>query len=486
MRQRSSLLKAVITAFPSVSVPFLAVPLLSQPTVALSVTLLIGVAGLGSIGYALSHSEKFEVFITERSLWQLGAVPVVMILWAVFGICALQAVRSKGVTGWLCAYTGILVLVILVQTCAAFVVFVWVKDSYTIEDRTYSVLGLEEDSPPFAGTGVELIDHELQHAFDELESLLCNTYKRCCWEDLSFVENQRVSNVTTCTSSHDAGRVSAMREAAETYTDPSSPAFCALLAGKKGKGLNMVPPKGVCKAFDAARVLLTGAAAEVPVLNLQHCARDFCTEGVRGYESFVTRAFEWVRAHLLWAFGVGAFFAVGELSLFCLCCFMLHMNKNHNTTDKASASKWDDALAREEARVRAQYGGKQYRDLQERVPPPPRPAAAAAAYENHQSFEVEMESPTRGGAEVAPPPPRPRMPTAGSDVEWETETYVNELGADDESSPPPPPPLPPPRFDGGGDDDWAAPPPPQQPPPASGSMLGMLSAQRTRERADEY
>eukprot|EP01051_Picozoa_sp_SAG22_P020023 SAG22_NODE_3890_length_1481_cov_1.711288_2_plen_107_part_00 len=37
VRQRSSLLKAVITAFPSVSLPFLAVPLLSQPTlVALS------------------------------------------------------------------------------------------------------------------------------------------------------------------------------------------------------------------------------------------------------------------------------------------------------------------------------------------------------------------------------------------------------------------------------------------------------------------
>eukprot|EP01051_Picozoa_sp_SAG22_P012894 SAG22_NODE_1386_length_4531_cov_153.363499_1_plen_284_part_10 len=37
MRQRSSLLKAVITAFPSVSLPFLAVPLRSQPTVAIRV-----------------------------------------------------------------------------------------------------------------------------------------------------------------------------------------------------------------------------------------------------------------------------------------------------------------------------------------------------------------------------------------------------------------------------------------------------------------
>eukprot|EP01051_Picozoa_sp_SAG22_P006482 SAG22_NODE_425_length_10628_cov_3.420458_4_plen_380_part_00 len=36
MRQRSSLLKAGITAFPCVSLPFLAVPLLSQPTVAIS------------------------------------------------------------------------------------------------------------------------------------------------------------------------------------------------------------------------------------------------------------------------------------------------------------------------------------------------------------------------------------------------------------------------------------------------------------------
>eukprot|EP01051_Picozoa_sp_SAG22_P006280 SAG22_NODE_404_length_11005_cov_8.751788_17_plen_237_part_00 len=35
VRQRSSLLKAVITAFPCVSLPFLAVPLLSQPTVAI-------------------------------------------------------------------------------------------------------------------------------------------------------------------------------------------------------------------------------------------------------------------------------------------------------------------------------------------------------------------------------------------------------------------------------------------------------------------
>eukprot|EP01051_Picozoa_sp_SAG22_P013658 SAG22_NODE_1555_length_4133_cov_3.586515_4_plen_79_part_00 len=35
MRQRSSLLKAVITAFPSVSLPFLAVPLRSHRTVAI-------------------------------------------------------------------------------------------------------------------------------------------------------------------------------------------------------------------------------------------------------------------------------------------------------------------------------------------------------------------------------------------------------------------------------------------------------------------
>eukprot|EP01051_Picozoa_sp_SAG22_P005847 SAG22_NODE_361_length_11712_cov_6.108155_6_plen_244_part_00 len=38
VRQRSSLLKAVITAFPSVSLPFLAVPLRSQPTVAIRLT----------------------------------------------------------------------------------------------------------------------------------------------------------------------------------------------------------------------------------------------------------------------------------------------------------------------------------------------------------------------------------------------------------------------------------------------------------------
>eukprot|EP01051_Picozoa_sp_SAG22_P024064 SAG22_NODE_6498_length_846_cov_4.077644_2_plen_103_part_00 len=38
VRQRSCLLKAVITAFPCVSLPFLAVPLCSQPTVALRST----------------------------------------------------------------------------------------------------------------------------------------------------------------------------------------------------------------------------------------------------------------------------------------------------------------------------------------------------------------------------------------------------------------------------------------------------------------
>eukprot|EP01051_Picozoa_sp_SAG22_P008376 SAG22_NODE_635_length_8370_cov_33.081127_5_plen_100_part_00 len=39
VRQRSSLLKAVITAFPSVSLPFLVAPLRSQPTlVAISTT----------------------------------------------------------------------------------------------------------------------------------------------------------------------------------------------------------------------------------------------------------------------------------------------------------------------------------------------------------------------------------------------------------------------------------------------------------------
>eukprot|EP01051_Picozoa_sp_SAG22_P008510 SAG22_NODE_653_length_8139_cov_13.407711_3_plen_254_part_00 len=51
VRQRSSLLKAVITAFPSVSLPFLAVPLRSQPTVALragSPSTRVAAAGLTS------------------------------------------------------------------------------------------------------------------------------------------------------------------------------------------------------------------------------------------------------------------------------------------------------------------------------------------------------------------------------------------------------------------------------------------------------
>ena len=94
--------------------------------------------------------------------------------------------------------------------------------------------------------------------FNELEALLCNTYKRCCWEDTAAVV--RVANVTTCTtcahrhcislalslsffaetvpakslwrcSSHDAGKLSAMREAADTFQDPSSPGFCKLVSG---------------------------------------------------------------------------------------------------------------------------------------------------------------------------------------------------------------------------------------------------------------
>eukprot|EP01052_Picozoa_sp_SAG31_P017520 SAG31_NODE_1201_length_9418_cov_3.410881_5_plen_458_part_00 len=249
------------------------------------VTLLLGAALGALLAWAWTESDKFEVFISETTLQLYGLLPLVMILWAVFGIAAVCYVR-KGVVLPICIYIFLLVMVILVQTCFAFVIFVWVKDSYSIEQRTYSVLNLDgvaREDP--GGTGVSFVDKPMWVAFDQLEIVLCNTYKRCCWE-ASYVD--RVANVTTCTSTHDAGKMSAIREAADTYSDPSSPSFCMLIAGTKHEHEKMVPPPGVCNAFNHAMVI-TDSGAEEPVLNKERCAREFCTEGVRGYELFVTR-----------------------------------------------------------------------------------------------------------------------------------------------------------------------------------------------------
>ena len=67
--------------------------------------------------------------LSENSLLAIGILPVAMIIWAGYGICALVYVR-RGVTCWLSFYTVVLVLVIALQTVGGFVVFVWVKDSY--------------------------------------------------------------------------------------------------------------------------------------------------------------------------------------------------------------------------------------------------------------------------------------------------------------------------------------------------------------------
>ena len=55
--------------------------------------------------------------------------------------------RWKDSTCLLKIYTIVLVFVILFQTCWAFVMFVWIKDSYKMEAQTYFILDPPKEVP---------------------------------------------------------------------------------------------------------------------------------------------------------------------------------------------------------------------------------------------------------------------------------------------------------------------------------------------------
>ena len=184
-----------------------------------------------------------------------------------------------------------------------------------------------------------------------------------------------------------------------------------------------MPPPGVCQAFNKATVVLEedgGGGVAVKVLDQQRCATEFCTEGVQGYEMFVTRAFEWVRVHFMYVLVLSGVFGIGELSLFCLCCFLLRVSKSHMATDKKAQSRLDMAKAREEARVMHQYATQKEG----------RPAGGGGGtfeMETPGKFDSQIDS--RDWEYAAPPRPRGRYASDADDYgEDPTETYANDLG----------------------------------------------------------
>ena len=85
-------------------------------------------------------------------------------------------------------------------------------------------------------TDVKEIDEFLDKSMEQIEALICNTYRKCCYE----MGNSSV--VKTCTAAHGGASVGG---AAQELSDPSSPNFCQLVSGsdsKRGGGAHVPSP----------------------------------------------------------------------------------------------------------------------------------------------------------------------------------------------------------------------------------------------------
>ena len=263
------------------------------------VTIILGVAFLitGLYAYnarnaAVADADETSVFVVmagERAILVLIALGAVMVLWAIYGavaICYATKDRNKPMG----IFVFILLLVIITQTIGASIMLVWIKDTYSIEAKTYNALSGGEESSEVTRTGVGFIDALLDESMMEIEAYTCNTYRKCCWIQTSAVES---FDNRTCTTGHSGVTVGG---AAQELSDPSSHRFCELISGKSSE---KTPVFAVCKGLEKAGVFVDkdGVQAAEP---LAQCREDFCTDGKEGFERFVTNTFSWLRENFEW------------------------------------------------------------------------------------------------------------------------------------------------------------------------------------------
>jgi len=256
----------------------------------------------------------------------------------------------------------LLFCIILVQTLGTVISFVWVYDSYGLSTSggSYTTLGqLDQETPTTTRSGLEAIDDVLDESMQQIESYMCNAYKKCCYTlahaAATTVARQTVvascrgtsavgsacefqceipgSSVSTCqkgslaqhcpsgcnytsadhqqdftcVAAHNGAGVGA---AANVLRDPSNKQFCSALTGHEGK--EFIIPGAACHAMDKAGIT-----------NLTHCQESYCKSGVSGFEIFMSNTFQWIQDKIVPIAVMCGVLGLLEACQFCVCMGML-------------------------------------------------------------------------------------------------------------------------------------------------------------------
>ena len=134
------------------------------------ITMILGVA-VSAFGMYVrmkrndSDEESFwYVMAGEQAVVLSILLGMVMFVWGIFGIVAMGCARNDK-NGLMVVFAFILFCVIIVQTIGAAIFLVWIKDTYSLEAKTYKSLGSDEtdDSTTDDSTrlGIAFVDGQL-------------------------------------------------------------------------------------------------------------------------------------------------------------------------------------------------------------------------------------------------------------------------------------------------------------------------------------
>lgn len=124
-----------------------------------------------------------------------------------------------------------------------------------------------------------------------------------------------------------------MVAAAAVLQDPSRQDFCEHVTGVRSRLSGSNLPS--CEPFN-----------DVGVIDLDQCGISFCNEGVKGFEAFVTRAFEYVRSNVVLFAVLSGLFAFGEMVLLCTSVVLLYLHgcervhTDHLPSGVINSSSW--------------------------------------------------------------------------------------------------------------------------------------------------
>jgi len=335
-----------------------------------------GVALASATIYAYFYFEELDGVVSQDAWLMCMGLALGTLSFAVYGISVVCCVNiEKGCCAHcklgLFLFLLLLFCIICAQTLGSIIAFIWIYDSYGLtggDGGAYTTLGqLSQDSGMTTRTGIAGIDNQLDEAMSQIESYMCNAYKKCCYTigqadylvDSGIVEQHELvhtpancmgtptpganiyaqqndtcvfqcvlptcsqpgtlqehcpvgCNYTaavneqdfTCVAGHSGQTVGAT---ANILRDPSHQDFCPLLTGNIGR--EFVIPGAACHAMD-----------KVGIMNITMCQDQYCDSGLGGFENFMTETFQWVREQI-----VPISILCGSLGLLESCQFCVSM-----------------------------------------------------------------------------------------------------------------------------------------------------------------